>query len=56
MVLSSGKIENYQYLTREEILPSDESRIIEPVRFTYSPLGKGFEKEIKKIEDQGENK
>ena len=55
-MLSSGKIENYQYLTREEILPSDESRIIEPVRVTYSPLGKGFEKEIKKIEDQGENK
>ena len=51
-MLSSGKIENYEYLTREEILPSDQSRIIEPVRFTYSLLGKGFEKEIKTIEDQ----
>ena len=27
--LSSGKIDKYEYLTREEILPSDQSRIIE---------------------------
>ena len=28
--------------------------MIEQVKFTYSPLGKGFEKQTKKIEDQGE--
>ena len=51
--LSSGKIDKYEYLTGEEILPSDQSRIIEQAKFTYSPLGKAFEKQIKTIEDQG---
>ena len=36
--LSSRKIDKYEYLTGEEILPSDQSRIIEQVTFTYSPL------------------
>ena len=49
----SGKIEKYEYLTGEEILPSDLSRIIEQAKFTYSPLGKAFEKQIKTIEEQG---
>ena len=51
--LSSGKIDKYEYLTGEEILPSDQSRIIEQAKFTYSPLGKAFEKQIKTIEEQG---
>ena len=38
--LSSGKIDKYEYLTGEEILPSDQSRIIEQANFTYSLLGK----------------
>ena len=42
--LSSGKIYKYEYLTREEIVPSDQSRIIEQIKFTYSSLGKAFEK------------
>ena len=50
--LSSAKIDKYKYLTGEEILPSDQSRIIEQAKFTYSPLGKAFEKQII-IEDQG---
>ena len=50
---SSGKIDKYEYLAGEEILPSDQSRIIEQAKFTYSPLGKAFEKQIKTIEDQG---
>ena len=33
--LSSGKINKYEYLTGEEILPSDQSRIIKQVKFTY---------------------
>ena len=52
--LSSGKIDKYEYLTGEEILPSNQQRIIEQAKFTYSPLGKAFEKETKTIEDQGE--
>ena len=50
-VLSSGKIDKYEYLTNEEILPSDQSSIIEQAKFTYSPLGKAFEKLIKTIEE-----
>ena len=54
--LSSGKIDEYEYLIGEEILLSDQSRIIEQTKFTYSPLGKAFEKQIKAIKEQGENK
>ena len=52
--LSSGKIDKYEYLTGEEILPFDERRVIEQAKFTYSPLGKAIEKQIKTIGDQGE--
>ena len=31
--LSSGKIDKFEYLTGEEILPYDQSRIIEQARF-----------------------
>ena len=51
--LSSGKIDKYEYLTGEEILPSNQQQIIQQAKFTYSPLGKAFEKQIKTIEDQG---
>ena len=51
--LSSGKIHKYEYLTGEDILPSNQQQILEQARFTYSPLGKAFEKQIKIIEDQG---
>ena len=52
--LSSGKVDKYEYLTGKEILPSNQQQIIEQAKFTYSPLGKAFEKQIKTIEDQGE--
>ena len=45
-VLSSGKIDKYEYLAGEEILSSDQTK------FTYSPLGKEFKKQRKTIEDQ----
>ena len=45
--LSSGKIDKYQYLTSEEILPSNQQQIIEQAKFIYSPLGKAFEKKKK---------
>ena len=51
--LSSGKIHKYEYLTGEDILPSNQQQTIEQARFTYCPLGKAFEKQIKTIKDQG---
>ena len=42
--LSSGKIDTYEYLTGEEILLSNQRQILEQAKFTYSPLGKAFEK------------
>ena len=53
LALSSGKIDKYEYLTGDEILPSDQSRTIKLAKFTYSPLSKAFEKQIKTIEEQG---
>ena len=52
--ISSGKIDMYEYLTSEEILPSNQQQMIEQAKFTYSPLGKAFEKQTKTIKDQGE--
>ena len=54
-VLLSGKIDKYEYLTGEEILPSNQRQIIEQAKFTYFPLGKAFEKQTKTIKDQGIN-
>ena len=52
--ISSGEIDKYEYLTGEEILPSNQQQIIEQAKFTYSPIGKAFEKQTKTIEDKGE--
>ena len=41
--LSSGKIDKYEYLKGEQILPSDQRRVIEQAKFTYSTLGKALE-------------
>ena len=51
--LLSGKIHKYEYLTGENILPSNQQQIIEQAKFTYSLLGKAFEEQIKTIENQG---
>ena len=53
---SLGKLEKYEYLTGEELLPSNQKQIIEQAKFTYSPLVKALEKQTKTIEDQGKNK
>ena len=45
--LISRKINKSKYLTGEEILLSNEKQIIEQAKFTYSPLGKAFEKQTK---------
>ena len=54
--LSSSRIDKYEYLTGEERLPSNQQQIIEQAKFTYSPLGKAFEKQTKTIGDQGEKR
>ena len=51
--LSSGKIYKYEDLTCEEILPSDQSRMIEQVNF---PLANTLEKQITTMEDQAKKK
>ena len=50
--LLCGKIDKYEYLTSEEILTSDQRRVVE-AKFSYFPLGKALEKQTKTIEDQG---
>ena len=45
--LSSGKIYKYEYLTDEQMLPSNQRQIIEQA--TCSPLGKTFEEQTKTI-------
>ena len=52
--LTSNNIDEYKYLTGEEILPLGQKTVIEPAKVTYS-LDKAFEKQIKTIEDQGKN-
>ena len=34
------------------MIPSDQSRMNEQDKFTYSPLGKAFKKQIKTFKDQ----
>ena len=53
--LSWGKTDKSEYLTSEEKLPSNQKQIKEQVKFTYSPLGKAFEKQAKAIEDNWNN-
>ena len=54
--LSSNKLGKFEYLTSEEILPTNQWQLIKQAKFTYSPLAKTFEKQTNKktIEDQGE--
>ena len=54
-VSSSGEINKYEYLTGEQILPSNQKQTKEQAKFTYSPLGKAFEKQAKTIEDHERN-
>ena len=53
--LSSGKVNNYEYVTGQEILLSNQKQLIEQVKFSYSPLGKAFEKQ-KQLKNKEKNK
>ena len=55
-VWSSKKIDKDDYLKGKEVLPPDQSRIIEQEKFSYSPLEKNIEKQIKTVGEQGKNK
>ena len=54
--LSSGEICKYEYLTGEDMLPSNQQQIIEQAKFTNSPLSKAFDKQVKTIKNPGEKK
>ena len=49
--ISSGEIDKYEYLAGKEILSSNQQQIIGQVKFTYSPLGKAFEKQTNNDDD-----
>ena len=55
-VLSSRITDKYERLTEEEMLASNQRQIIEQAKFTYSPLGKAFEKQKKTIEEEGKKR
>ena len=44
--LSSAKLGKYEYLTGEEVLPSNQQQIIQQAKFNYSPLGKAYQWKI----------
>ena len=54
--LSSGKLHKYEYLTGEDILPSNQQQMIKQTKFTYSPLGKAFDKQIKQLKIKVKNR
>ena len=55
LALLSGKIDKYEHMKGEEILPSNQRQIIELATFGYSLLGKTFQKQANTIDDQGKN-
>ena len=54
--LSSGKIDKYEYPTGEELLPSDQSRIIQEATFIYFPLGKVFKNKQNQLKSKAKRK
>ena len=54
--LSSGKLHKYEYLTGEDILPSNQQQMIKQTKFTYSPLGKAFDKQIRQLKIKVKNR
>ena len=50
--LSSGKTE-YEYLTGEEILTSNQRQIVKQAKFAYCPLEKQTEKQVSALRSRG---
>ena len=53
--LSPGNIDRYEHIKGEQILSSNQSRMIEQANFSYSSLAKAFEKQ-KKTKKTKQNK
>lgn len=43
----------YAYLAGEIVLSSQQYKLEKEAKFSYLPRGKGFEKQVKSIEEQG---
>ena len=54
--LSSGKIDKYEYLTGEEILPSNQRKIIEQLSLHILPQQKLLENKQKRLKIKEKNK
>ena len=54
--LSYGKVDKYEYCADEEILPSDQKRVIEQAKFTYYPPVKHLKNKQKQLEFKEKNK
>ena len=52
----SALYDKYEYLTGEEILPSNQQQMIQQAKFNYSPLGKTIEKKKKLFKIKEKNK
>ena len=50
-IFLTDKIDKYDYLAGEEILPSDQSRIVSQIRLTHYPLVKTLENQAKLLEN-----
>ena len=48
--------DKYEYIIGEEILPSDQSRMLEQAKFTYSPPGKDLKNREKRLKTKVESK
>ena len=55
-VLSSGKIDKYEYFAVEEILPSNQQQIIKKAKFTYSLLENLLKNKQKQMKIKEKNK
>ena len=47
-----AKLISMNILLVKKFYPSNQQKIIEQAKFTYSPIGKVFEKQTKKFKDQ----
>ena len=56
MALSCSKIDKYEYLTGEEILPPGQRRMIEQANFTFSPFEKRLRNKLKQLKIKVKNK
>ena len=54
--ITGKKKAKYEYLAGEEILPPDQSRMIEQAKFSYSPFLKLWKSKLKQLKIKTESK